>query len=141
MKKYVIVGIVAALLGMMIFSACGSTSSSEPNQVNITLSEFKVASSQTTFTPGKTYHFVVTNQGNTNHEFMLMPPMSGQMPMGQMDQMALYHINADQLPPGSSKSFDYTFKQPFKQGALEFACHLPDHYEAGMHLPITVTAS
>ncbi len=130
-------GIVAVLL-MVMLAACGGSGSS--NQVNVSLSDFKVQSSQTTFIAGTTYHFVVTNNGQTNHELMVMPPMSGQMPMGQMDQMTLYHINASDLPPGASKSFDYAFPSSEVQKLLEFACHLPGHYEAGMHSPITITS-
>jgi uncharacterized cupredoxin-like copper-binding protein len=33
---------------------------------------------------------------------------------------------------------DYTFTKAYPAGTLEFACHLSGHYEAGMHLPITV---
>lgn len=130
-----------AVLGLMalVLAACGGTSSGNSNQVNVTLSDFKVQSSQTAFVPGQTYHFVVTNDGNTKHEFMVIPPMSpGMNDMQQMDKMALYYISSDQLPSKASKSFDYTFPSSAAQLSLEFSCHLPGHYEAGMHLPITV---
>jgi len=127
----VIPGLFGLLLTVLL-AACGGTTSS-PNQVNVTLSEFKIQSSQTNFTPGTTYHFVVTNNGHTSHEFMVMQPMSADMSMDQMDSMALYHIDASQLPPGASKSFDYTFPASAAKQPLEFACHLPGHYEAGMH--------
>ncbi|MEO8953679.1 MAG: hypothetical protein ACR2H5_23845 [Ktedonobacteraceae bacterium] len=132
---------IIALLGMivLVLTACGGASSSKTNQVNVSLSDFKVQSSQTMFVPGQTYHFVVTNDGHTNHEFMVMPPMTtGMNSMEQMDKMALYHISSDQLPPGASKSFDYSFPSSATQQSLEFSCHLPGHYEAGMHLPITL---
>ncbi len=132
---------IIAVLGMMVLvlAACGGASSSTTNQVNVSLSDFKVQSSQTTFVPGQTYHFVVTNDGHTNHEFMVMPPMAtGMNSMGQMDKMALYHISSDQLPQGASKSFDYSFPSSATQQSLEFSCHLPGHYEVGMHLPITL---
>lgn len=131
MNHRVIPGLFGLLLTVLL-AACGGTTSS-PNQVNVTLSEFKIQSSQTNFTPGTTYHFVVTNNGHTSHEFMVMQPMSADMSMDQMDSMALYHIDASQLPPGASKSFDYTFPASAAKQPLEFACHLPGHYEAGMH--------
>lgn len=138
MKHRILICAIVVFL-VAVLTACGGSSSST-NQVNVSLSDFKIQSSQTTFTVGKTYHFTVTNSGQTNHELMIMPPMSGQMPMSQLDQMALYHINASDLPPGASKSFDYTFPSSAVQKPLEFACHLPGHYEAGMHLPIAVTS-
>lgn len=127
-----------AVLLLTVLAACGGTSSSKANQVNVTLSDFKIQSSQTTFTPGTTYHFVVTNNGHTSHEFMVMQPVSGQMSMGQMDHMALYHVDASKLPTAASTSFDFTFPSSAARESLEFACHLPGHYEAGMHLPITL---
>ena len=138
MKYRFMLALVGILL-LTVLTACGGSGSS--NQVNVSLSDFKIQSSQTTFTAGKTYHFVVTNNGQTNHEFMVMQPMSSsQMPMGEMDKMALYHIDQSQLPPGASKSFDFTFPSSQVQKSLEFSCHLPGHYEAGMHLPIVVTS-
>lgn len=137
MKRYGILSISLVLLGILL-NACSSSGSS--NQVNVSLSDFKIQSSQTTFTAGITYHFVVVNNGHTNHEFMIMPPMSGQMDMGKMDQMALYHIDESELPPGSSKSFEFTFPSSEVRKPLELSCHLPGHYEAGMHLEITLTS-
>src|SRR6266480_1719192 len=95
---------IPSLLLTVLLAACGGTTGST-NQLNVTLSEFKIQSSQTNFTPGTTYHFVVTNNGHTNHEFMVMQPMSGDMSMGQMDSMALSRVDSSQLPPGASKSF------------------------------------
>lgn len=138
MKLRLISGMVLLLLIGML-AACGGTSAKNPNQVHVTLADFTIRADQTTFTPGISYHFVVTNTGQTSHEFMIMPPMAGQMPMGQMDHMALYHLDERQLPAGASQSFDYTFPQLAAQQSLEFACHLLGHYEAGMHLPIAVT--
>jgi len=137
MKLRLMLGIVLLVL-IGLLAACGGTSANNAHQVTVTLSDFHIQSDATSFTPETTYHFVVTNTGHTNHELMIMSSMSGQMPMGQMDRMALYHIDASQLPAGASKSFDYTFPQTATQQSLEFACHLPGHYEAGMHLPMAV---
>ncbi len=130
-------GLCTALL-LLVLAGCGGTSSSNANQVNVTLSDFKIQSSQTTFTSGTTYHFVVTNSGRTNHEFMIMPVEMnmGNMSMDEMHKLALAMI--DTVAPGETKSIDYTHKSG-GQNSLEFACHLPGHYEAGMHLPITAS--
>lgn len=138
-KHRFILSVMVVLL-LAVLAACGG-SSDNTNQVIVSLSDFKIQSSQTTFTAGETYHFTVTNNGQTIHEFMIMPPMSGKIPMSQMDQMALYHIEESDLPPGASKSFDYTFPSSLVHKPLEFACHLPAHYEAGQHETISVTAS
>ncbi len=137
------------VLFMLVLAACsrdgsiastgtsaGSASSGSQN-VQVTLSEYKVVSSTTTFTVETHYHFVVTNSGKTAHEFMVMQPMAmGNMPMNQMDKMALTHI--PNINPGETQTIDYTFPASSAATSLEFSCHFPGHYEQGMKLPVTV---
>jgi len=106
--------------------------------VKITLTEFTIQSSQTEFQVGVPYHFVITNNGSVAHEIEIMPPISGQVAPDQVKSASLARVTEDQLPPGGSATLDYTFTKPYSAGSLEFACHLPGHYEAGMHLPIIV---
>ena len=130
---------VLLTLLLAVLTACGgSTAPSGPRAVQVTLSEFKIASSVTTFAPGTSYHFVVTNQGQVAHEFMIMPMgmTMEHLSMDAMHQMALYMF--DNVAPGETKTFDYTFKPSMVGQHFEFACHLPGHYEAGMRLPIIV---
>ena len=144
MKYRHVFGLFAVLtLLMVVLAACGgsntSTTPSGPQEVQVTLSEYKITSSMTTFTPGTPYHFVVTNQGKVAHEFMIMPMgmnMSG-MSMDDMHRAALYMV--DNVNPGETKTFDYTFPSSPGGQSLEFACHLPGHYEAGMRLPLTIS--
>ncbi|GAB4463718.1 MAG: hypothetical protein OHK0041_26570 [Anaerolineales bacterium] len=140
MKKIFFILVVAGLL----LTACGGQSgASTPQEVKVTLTDFGIQSSVTEFKVGVPYHFVVTNTGAIPHEIMLMPPMMAdqmgmQMNMEELDKMALAHIGEDQLPAGATASFDYTFTQAAPAGTLEFSCHLPGHYEAGMKLEIVV---
>jgi uncharacterized cupredoxin-like copper-binding protein len=125
-------GIIAILAVMLLVGACGSASgqsNSSPTEVQVALSEFKIDSSQTTFTTGTPYRFVIKNEGTVPHNWAIMP-------RGETDEsQALISVGADQLPPGATVTRDYTFTQT---GDWEFACHLPGHYEAGMFLHITV---
>jgi len=123
--------IVVFVLAIPMLTACGF-----PMEVKITLTDFGIESSLTKFRTGITYHFVVTNEGMVDHEIMLMEPMQGGEE--ELDEFALAVIEEDMLTPGTTKSFDYTFTEPASEGSLEFACHVEGHYEAGMHLPITV---
>jgi uncharacterized cupredoxin-like copper-binding protein len=131
-------------LFLIVFSvalaACGSDSaSSGAQEVQVTLSEYKIASSVTTFAPGTPYHFVVTINGKVAHEFMIMPMgmnMQG-MSMDDMHKVALHMI--DNVAPGETQTFDYTFASSLRGQTFEFACHLPGHYEAGMRLPMMVS--
>lgn len=133
---------VLFVIGFLL-TACGGQETSDTVEVQINLTEFAIESSLTDFETGVPYRFVVTNAGAVEHEFMIMPPLStDQMGMGmdmmEMDEMALAMIEAADLPPGATASYDYTFTEAAPAGTLEFACHTPGHYEANMKLPIIV---
>jgi uncharacterized cupredoxin-like copper-binding protein len=135
-KKALVVLAVAGL----ILTACGGQRATE---VTITLTEFGIKSSQTTFEVGVPYRFVVTNEGAVEHELMIMPPltedqMDMNMDMHELDELALAFIEEDELPSGATATLDFTFTEPAPDGTLEFACHTPNHYEEGMKLPIIV---
>jgi uncharacterized cupredoxin-like copper-binding protein len=81
---------------LLLLTACGgsagSSAPSGPVTVQVTETDFQINSSVKSFSPGTTYHFVVTNTGKTAHELMIMPKSEGSMsgmPMGEMDHMAL----------------------------------------------------
>lgn len=129
------------LVFLLLASACSanSGSSSGPVNVEVTANDFSFQSSLTNFKVGTSYHFEVKNTGQVAHEMMIMEPIeTGSMSMEELDQQALAHVDEADLQAGDTASFDYTFTGPAGQGSLEFACHLPGHYEAGMKLPITV---
>lgn len=137
-KIFIVLAAVSLLL-----TACGGQQSAKTTEVTIRLTEFGIQSSLTEFQTGVPYHFVVTNAGVVEHEFMIMPPlmvdqMGMAMDMGELDEMALAMIPASELSAGKTSSFDYTFIQAAPNGTLEFSCHTPGHYEAGMKLPIVV---
>lgn len=128
------------IVTILLLTACGGGNS---NEVKITLTDFGIESSRTSFEVGVPYHFVVTNNGKIEHEIMFMAPMTKEqmgmnMDMEEMDKMALTHIEAEELQPSMTAEMDYTFTQPAPEGTLEFSCHIAGHYEAGMKLPITV---
>ena len=77
---------------------------------------------------GETVTFLVTTMGPTVHEFMVGPAdavaadQAGTPEVADIDMMA-------------TKSLTYTFEGP---GPYAFACHVDDHYEAGMRGAITL---
>src|SRR5215831_19173861 len=101
-----------AMLSILLvaLAACGGSTSTAPSrsqEVLVTLSEYKITSSVTTFSLGTPYHFVVTNKGQIGHEFMIMPMgmnMRG-MSMDDMHKVALHMI--DNVAPGETKTFEY----------------------------------
>jgi len=56
----------------LILSACGPA---EPVTVEVTLTEFGIESSLSTFEAGQTYSFVITNKGALAHEFVIAEPL------------------------------------------------------------------
>jgi uncharacterized cupredoxin-like copper-binding protein len=135
-------GIVASMTALvLLLSACGDATptaqESDPTEVSVTLNEFGIAMSRTAFDSNVDYTFTVTNAGAAAHEFMILPPISGEgMDMEMMDEMAVAVIAADDLPAGATVT--RTFRLP-AGSTLEAACHVEGHYEAGMKQSITVT--
>jgi len=117
----------------------GSSGPAGSQEVSVTLSDFKVSASTTTFSPGMPYHFVVTNNGKMAHEFMILPPLAGMGSMSMDDLHKQSLVMIESIAPGESKTVDVTFPSSSVGSSLELACHLPGHYEAGMKLPITVS--
>ena len=132
----------------LVFASCSSSIASTPKravtptlkgalEVDIVLSDSAIQASQTTFALGVSYRFVVKNEGHVAQAFLIIPS-SQQRSARNLDQLALYHIAASQLPPKATSSFEFTFTRPAAQGQLEFASLLPGHHEVAMKLPITV---
>jgi uncharacterized cupredoxin-like copper-binding protein len=117
-------------------NASNASKSGGPTTVTISLTEFKITSSLSTFKVGTPYHFVVTNAGTTTHELMVMPTAKGTASEDERDAAELFEIS--ELDPGQSGAKDFTFTAAAPAGVLEMACHIPGHYESSMRLPITV---
>lgn len=114
---------------------------------------------------GETVRFVLVNKGQLLHEFnlgdaamhashqkeMLEMQASGMLTatgvkMGNMDHSTMGHGNMGGMKhddpnsvlvePGKTAELTWTFS---KAGALEFACNIPGHYQAGMVGKLTVS--
>jgi uncharacterized cupredoxin-like copper-binding protein len=138
------VAVPLTIIAALLLVACGgsqpkaATTSGSAQRVEVTLSDFTITPSLTTFRAGQRYQFVVTNKGMSQHEFMTMPAGMGTMDMEDMHKIALFHIDAEDLPAGATKSVTYMFRNASPAGQLEFTCYVPGHYQLGMHTPITV---
>ena len=88
---------------------------------------------------GEAVTFVVSNTGQTVHEFTLGDAAMqvehanamGHMPAGMAHELA----NSITLQPGETKQLTWRFGGA---GSLEYACHEPGHYEGGMRGRIAV---
>jgi uncharacterized cupredoxin-like copper-binding protein len=146
--RFFLASLVTMLLMSIALAACGGTTTTSsgsttptaagPTTVQVTLVDFKVQSSLTTFKVGVPYHFVVTNNGTTTHEFMALPVSMETASEDARDAAEFFEVS--ELDPGHSGTADYTFTKPYPAGVVEFACHVGSHFELGMKLPFTVIA-
>jgi uncharacterized cupredoxin-like copper-binding protein len=88
---------------------------------------------------GETVTFIVSNTGQATHEFTL-----GDAAMQQEHADAMAHMpdgmahdlpNSITLQAGETKQLTWRFAD---NGAFEYACHEPGHYQAGMRGQVTV---
>lgn len=81
---------------------------------------------------GETVKFVITNYGKLPHEFMIGDKAEQQeheKEMQSMQGMGHADSNAVSIGPGETKVLVWKFG---KDAVLEFGCHVPGHYAAGM---------
>lgn len=74
---------------------------------------------------GETIRFVLTNSGETVHEFAVGP--ADKVNADEVDGVTV--LEADEIDSGMTKTLDFTFDGT---GPYGFACHEPGHFEAGM---------
>lgn len=104
--------------------------------VNVVLNdEMKIVIDVKEIKRGETVRFVVANQGEGAHEFAVGDTASQRAHAAMMKKMPdMKHEDdpaAVTLAPGETREIVWKFSRAV-QGKLEFACHLPGHYEAGM---------
>ena len=87
---------------------------------------------------GEQVRFVLENDGDENHEFVLATIKENQKHgelMKKFPDMEHDDPNAKRVQPTASGEILWKFT---KKGEFEYACLIPDHYEAGMHGKIVV---
>ena len=106
-------------------------------KVKVTLDEYKITSSVTTFKVGTPYYFVVTNIGDILHEFFIMPDKpngANYLVNGEYEGNA---VQGQEIEPGKTLMVNYVFKAS-NTTHYEIACLMRGHYAAGMSRPIIV---
>lgn len=89
---------------------------------------------------GETIAFEITNAGQTPHEFVLGDAdlqAEHEEEMAEMGDAAMMdEPNAVAVDPGETVSLAWTFTEP---GELQYGCHVPGHFAAGMVGQISVS--
>ena len=100
--------------------------------------DIKFMPTDITIKPGETVKFEITNDGKLDHEFVLgsaEEQAEHDKEMAAMAGMKMDHVNGVSVAPGKTGSLIWTFT---KAGTLQYACHVPGHYAAGMIGQLTV---
>ena len=123
----------------------GDMASGQPGDPNkfgrtilINAQDIKFDQSEILVKSGETVKFVVANTGKLKHEFIIGSAEEQRQHaemMKQMPDMVHEDANTLTLEPGETKNLVWRFT---RAGAVEVACHVPGHYEAGMKSNVTV---
>lgn len=96
---------------------------------------------QLTVQSGETVRIVLTNAGKIRHELLIGDQEEQREHAEIMKQHAdMVHDdpNGVTVEAGETKELIWRFGAP---GQIEFACHVPGHYEAGMRAQVTIQPS
>jgi uncharacterized cupredoxin-like copper-binding protein len=138
--------IVAFMLGGLVVAGAsgldtGGHGGGDARTIEVSMTdELRFEPDTITVAPGETVRFVVTNTGESVHEFLIgdeaaqaefEAEMSGDE---EMDHDTSSGVSVD---PGQTEMFDYTFGDTDE--VILAGCHEPGHYEGGMVATITVS--
>lgn len=106
--------------------------------IALSATDIKFAPLQIVVAVGETVKFEIANSGKLDHEFLLgsaEEQVEHDREMAAMPGMKMTHINGVSVAPGKTGTLIWTFT---KAGTLQYACHVPGHYAAGMVGQLTI---
>lgn len=101
--------------------------------IAVKATEFSFIPSTMTVKAGETVRFQVTNTGTVEHEFVLgtkREQIAHDKEMAEHPNMKMDDPNGVALPVGKTRSLVWKFTKPM---TIQYACHMPGHYAAGMY--------
>ena len=107
--------------------------------IRITATEFKYEPATISVRAGETVEFVVTNKGMLDHELFLgtvSEQKDHEKEMSASPSQPMHDPNGIAVPKGKTASLIWTFTKPM---TIQYACHVPGHYAAGMYGVLTIT--
>lgn len=120
--------------------AAASPAGSAATRIEVTLTDaLKLEPATMTVPAGIPVTFVVTNSGQTEHEFYLgdeAAQAEHEQEMQEIDGMMHDAPNGISVAAGETKELTHTFDGA---GETLAGCHVPGHYAGGMKATITVT--
>lgn len=105
--------------------------------VEIRATEMRFQPEAISVTPGETVRFVVHNEGQLRHSFLIGTRAEQRAHEKRMQDMSRDELAAHNDPnmlmlaPGETETLVWRFGRDV-DGKARFACHVPGHYQAGM---------
>lgn len=126
MKKFLIIpGVFVLLMGLGLLIR--DFLAGPAVEASVTLSEYEVNMSTNRVAVNEPVRFVVTNTGQVTHTLVLERIGAIDKALGQGESGATASLK--DIKPGETRTVIWTITSP---GKYQLACHLPNHYEAGM---------
>lgn len=120
------------------FGAPGNPSATTRTIEVVTEDPYRFEPEELEVESGETVTFVVTNEGDREHEFVLGDPEYQESHGQEMASGAMHHEgNAVTVEPGATEELTWTFPD---DGEVLYGCHVAGHYDAGMVGAISVSA-
>jgi uncharacterized cupredoxin-like copper-binding protein len=141
--------IVAFMLGGLVVASAsgldtgghGADDEGDARTVEVTMTDLLAFEpSEITVAPGETVRFVVTNSGESVHEFLIGDEAAQaefEAEMSGDDEMDHDTGSGVSVDPGETETFDYTFADTSE--VILAGCHEPGHYAGGMIATISVS--
>ena len=109
-------------------------------QMAVTMKDIAFEPTELEVRAGETVEFVFTNKGQAEHEAVIGDARLQESQEGEADDHAGGHHGSKVprvvLSPGRTGKLTYTFETA---GELFIGCHVPNHWDAGMKVAVTVT--
>jgi uncharacterized cupredoxin-like copper-binding protein len=133
------VAAAAVALTLLVGAAAashGAAARANAGTVHITIHFSSFAPGTIDVEPGETVRFVIRNTDPIDHEFILGDE---HVQLVHEEGTEAHHAPRPgelSVPAGETVVTTYTFTET--PGALIFGCHLPGHYDFGMHGSVTI---
>jgi uncharacterized cupredoxin-like copper-binding protein len=129
--------LLISMLGIMLLGnlQTAAAATAQPEKVNVTLSDFKVATSATRLPAGQPIQLVITNHGSVAHEVVLEKAGAVDEAVEIEDQESgEEEAEVENIAPGETRTVVWTVAEA---GDYQFACHILGHFAAGMVIPVS----
>lgn len=124
------------LVAVLLLGACSAGAAPAEDTRTITIRHSSFGLNRLTVQRGDTVTFVVHNRDPIDHELIIGD--EGVQARHEEGRQRLHHgavAGEISVPSGTTRSTTYSFDEA---GTVFFACHLPGHYDFGMHGEIDV---